>query len=104
MPKKKKRPRKNRTPRQGVPVLRKVTMEEAMRQPCMRCGRANDGREGWNGDWRQGVLLGLVCPDCQTPMENAEAEIKAATLDYVAGPNGEPMVRPKWESGHVQLS
>ncbi|MFF7415705.1 hypothetical protein [Streptomyces lydicus] len=29
-----------------------------------------------------GVLRGLLCPECQTPEENAEAEVKEATLDY----------------------
>ncbi|MFF9899128.1 hypothetical protein [Streptomyces longispororuber] len=28
------------------------------------------------------VLVGLLCPECQTPEENAEAEVEAAALDY----------------------
>lgn len=53
---------------------------------CTRCTRAcwkdADDAERWNIDFAQGCPVGYVCPECQTPEENAEAEVKAATLDY----------------------
>jgi len=49
---------------------------------CSRCRRRLRSITGWNTVFRQGVVVGLLCPDCQTPEENAEAEINAAGLDY----------------------
>lgn len=49
---------------------------------CSRCKRRQRTLDGWNGVFRDGVLVAVLCPDCQTPEENAEAEIHAATLDY----------------------
>jgi hypothetical protein len=42
-----------------------------------------------------GVVVGLLCPQCQTPEENAEAEINAATLIYEVGPDGRIGGRPR---------
>ena len=39
----------------------------------------------WNVTTSMGVITGYLCPTCQTPEENAEAEINEATLDYQAG-------------------
>jgi hypothetical protein len=44
---------------------------------------------------RAGVVVGALCPDCQTPEENAEAEINAATLEYQPDPHGRMTARPK---------
>ena len=33
-------------------------------------------------DVQAGRIVGYLCPDCQTPAENAEAEINEATLVY----------------------
>jgi hypothetical protein len=33
------------------------------------------GSGEWNATLRQGVVVGYLCPDCQTPEENAEAAI-----------------------------
>ncbi|MFJ3856146.1 hypothetical protein ACIPRL_07965 [Streptomyces sp. NPDC090085] len=53
---------------------------------CARCRRAcwSDSPDGprWNAEVRAGQVVGIECPDCQTPEENMEAELKAATLDY----------------------
>lgn len=53
---------------------------------CSRCTRAlwaaADDADRWNAEYDKGRLVGRICPDCQTPEENAEAEVKAATLDY----------------------
>ena len=52
---------------------------------CDRCGRryrnpAAFVTDEWNATLRQGVVVGYLCPDCQTPEENAEAAIDEATL------------------------
>ncbi|MDQ6854726.1 MAG: hypothetical protein M3046_13715 [Actinomycetota bacterium] len=41
---------------------------------------------GWSQRADKGRLTDeYMCPDCQTPEENAEAEINEATLDYRRG-------------------
>ena len=49
---------------------------------CDRCGRPNNDVEGeeWNMVIEGGFVVGLVCPDCQTPQENAEAVINESAL------------------------
>ncbi|WP_329103221.1 hypothetical protein [Streptomyces sp. NBC_01439] len=54
---------------------------------CIRCTRAcwkgaADALR-WNIEFAQGRPVGYLCPECQTPEENAEAEVNAATVDYV---------------------
>lgn len=49
---------------------------------CQRCSRRYRGQTNWNVVVDKGVTTGILCPDCQTPEENAEAEINEATLDY----------------------
>lgn len=55
----------------------------------LRCGRClrraprdleSEAAEDWNGQWRHGQLVLVLCPDCQTPDEVAEAEVNAAEL------------------------
>ena len=36
----------------------------------------------WNGEFERGVLVSVICPDCQTDAENAEAVIRESTTDY----------------------
>jgi hypothetical protein len=55
---------------------------------CDRCRRRCRRLEGWNVVGDKGVIVGHLCPDCQTPEENAEAEIKAATLNYFRDSQG----------------
>jgi hypothetical protein len=66
---------------------------------CDRCGRlfdlGHDDRNDWNVIARQGEAVGYLCPDCQTPEENAEAEIRAATLDYDTDAEGRIVGRVK---------
>lgn len=67
---------------------------------CDRCGRrcrSFQAAEQWNVTIVCGVAVGITCPDCQTPEENAEAAINEATLDYanigglfVGRPKGQP--------------
>jgi len=52
---------------------------------CSRCRRRMRRDDGWNMTFRGGFLIGHLCPECQSPEENAEAEINEATLDYAAG-------------------
>jgi hypothetical protein len=49
-----------------------------MKRECSSCGRPYRGQGDWNATLKQGVIGGLVCPDCQTPAQNAEAESNAA--------------------------
>ncbi len=49
---------------------------------CGRCRKKFRGRGEWNLVVRQGVVIRLLCPMCQTPQENAEAVVNESTLDY----------------------
>lgn len=52
-------------------------------QKCGRCGRRlRKDLDGWNGTFRNGRIVELLCPNCQTVDENVEAVINEATLDY----------------------
>ena len=57
---------------------------------CKGCGRRYRGDGEWNVEVSGGRGIWILCPGCQTPEENAEAEINAATLDYarVTTPSG----------------
>lgn len=51
---------------------------------CSRCSaRMRNHPERWNCTLRRGVVVGFLCPRCQTAEENAEAEVNEATLDYL---------------------
>lgn len=52
---------------------------------CSRCRKRMRRDDGWNVVYSKGFLTGYVCPGCQSPEENAEAEINEATIDYTAG-------------------
>lgn len=66
---------------------------------CMRCGkRMGDDLarfSEWNGEWKDGVLAGLVCPDCQTSEEYIMAEAEAVTSLYTVGDDGRVRQYPK---------
>lgn len=55
---------------------------------CSECNRRARSGAGWNCTMRSGVMAGYLCPTCQTPEQNAEAEINAATLNYGVDPAG----------------
>ncbi|MFJ2272302.1 hypothetical protein ACIOHO_39660 [Streptomyces sp. NPDC087849] len=68
---------------------------------CSRCGRAcweaAEDASRWNGEVDQGILVGLICPECQTPEEHIGAEVNESTLDYanaVPDAAGRPIVAP----------
>lgn len=75
-------------------------MPEAIRcTTCRRRYRATSPTAGgWNVTMRKGVVLGYLCPLCQTPEDNAEAEANAAMLDYYLDDDGRYRARPKAES------
>jgi hypothetical protein len=62
---------------------------------CDQCGRRYRGRGDWNVTVRAGVIVGALCPRCQTPEENAEAVIHESTLDYGEDGHGRLTGRPK---------
>ncbi len=49
---------------------------------CDRCDRRTRNVAGWNVTLEGGLPVGYLCPRCQTPEENAEAEVNEATTDY----------------------
>ena len=55
---------------------------------CDRCGRRTRNHAGWNAIFEQGRIVGHLCPNCQTPEENAEAAVNEATLAYSRGDDG----------------
>lgn len=55
---------------------------------CARCKRRCSSpysNNGWNSVWEMGRFSYYLCPDCQTPEENAEAEANWAGFDYASG-------------------
>jgi hypothetical protein len=62
---------------------------------CDRCNRRLRKLDGSNVIYDQGAIVGYLCPACQTPEENAEAEIKEATLSYFRDSEGHVLARPK---------
>jgi hypothetical protein len=62
---------------------------------CSRCDRRYRGQAEWNATLERGVIVGLLCLRCQTPEENAEAQINAATLVYGRDRFGRVTGRPK---------
>ncbi|WP_414120838.1 hypothetical protein [Corynebacterium nuruki] len=49
---------------------------------CDTCHRRYRGHGEWNATVNAGIVTGYTCPDCQTPEQNAEAVVNAATLGY----------------------
>lgn len=49
---------------------------------CSECRKVCRGTTGWNSVLKSGSLVGFLCPTCQTPEQNAEAEVNQATLEY----------------------
>lgn len=60
---------------------------------CTECGRIWRGEADWNAVVEGGKAVGVLCPKCQTPEENAEAEINEALLDYGYATDGRGNVR-----------
>lgn len=62
---------------------------------CSECNRRMRSTAGWNCTIKSGVIVGNTCPTCQTPEQNAEAEINEATLDYGQDQFGRVIGKPK---------
>lgn len=62
---------------------------------CRRCGK--EGLEAHTAAVlaSSGTVLGMVCHGCLTDLERAEAEIKAATMDFSVDADGRLVGRPK---------
>lgn len=42
---------------------------------CRQCKKRWRGQDGWNDDYIAGLVIGRVCPDCQTAEENLGAQV-----------------------------
>ncbi|MFC9769332.1 hypothetical protein [Rhodococcus jostii] len=62
---------------------------------CSRCRRRWRGAANWNITLDFGVPTEIICPDCQTPDEHAEAEINEATTE-VSVRSGRIAMHQKW--------
>ena len=62
--------------------LRKLTMQQIVKLPCLRCGRKKPHDRLLNFVAKDGVVTGVICGDCQTTEEYIEAEVHAAMIDY----------------------
>lgn len=67
---------------------------------CFRCGAREKIRKAvdWNGEFRNGRLVAVLCPACQTPEEDVEARVNEATLVYGADDRGRVIGRPKGDA------
>lgn len=71
---------------------------------CTRCGRSalpfEDRDSTWNLAWICGFLVEVICPSCQTPAEDLDAEL------FELSPNSRPIRRlpPGAYTGEQQLS
>ncbi len=76
-----------------------MTVPKVMK--CSRCGRRHRGQDDWNVTLKAGVVVGTLCPDCQTPAENAEAVINEATLRYARDKSGRVVGAPRTDDGEI---
>lgn len=65
---------------------------------CSRCGRRLRSMTGWNVNVVAGNVVDFICPACQSPEENAEAEINEATIRYSTDAFGRLVGTPKGAS------
>ncbi len=71
-------------------------------QKCERCTKRYRGAGDWNAILRDGEVVGVLCPACQTPEENSEAVVNQATVVYTRDAKGRTLGRAKGESGHFE--
>ncbi|MEE8727436.1 MAG: hypothetical protein SOI04_07885 [Bifidobacterium thermacidophilum] len=66
---------------------------------CGKCGRRFRERafdaECWNVTLHAGIITQVLCPDCQTPEQDMEAQVNEAMLDYSRNPAGQIIARMK---------
>jgi len=65
-----------------TPKVRKVTMADIAKMPCLRCGKRKPTDPMLNTMFSNGVVTGVVCGSCQTSDEHLEAEVHLAMIDY----------------------
>lgn len=51
---------------------------------CDRCKKRMRNGKDWNATFKAGVVVGHLCPHCQTAEETLEAMVNEATIDYTA--------------------
>ncbi|SCD44224.1 hypothetical protein GA0115253_1004730 [Streptomyces sp. Termitarium-T10T-6] len=67
---------------------------------CNRCGcyaprdLTSKAAENWTGKWENGRLALILCPQCQTPLENAAAEANDAELAVARAGGGQFLPDP----------
>lgn len=69
----------------------------------LRCGRCRKRlrnlhtveANGWNAVVDMGIVTAVLCPSCQTPLENLEAAVNDATTEVVGTVGGRLVGRPK---------
>ncbi|MFJ2568995.1 hypothetical protein ACIOYT_01050 [Streptomyces halstedii] len=67
---------------------------------CHRCGcyapkdLTSKAAENWSGKWEAGRLTHILCPPCQTPLENAAAEANDAELAVARADGGQFLPDP----------
>ncbi|WP_405479783.1 hypothetical protein [Streptomyces anulatus] len=67
---------------------------------CHRCGcyapknLTSKAAENWSGKWEAGRLTLILCPQCQTPLENAAAEANDAELAVARADGGQFLADP----------
>ena len=69
--------------------------------PCQRCGKRKPKDKLLNLTFKDGVVIGVVCGDCQTTEEYVEAEVHLAMIDYSTlhtNPSGQAVAQLKGES------
>lgn len=44
--------------------------------------------ELWNGEWKAGLLVAVLCPKCQTPEQDVEAQVNNMFTHYLGIVNG----------------
>ena len=66
---------------------------------CSTCGRRFRERafdaEFWNVELHAGIITRVLCPDCQTPEQDMEAQVNQAMLNYARNTSGQIIARTK---------
>lgn len=73
------------------------------RIPIIRCSRCRRRlrnlnlakADGWNAVFDMGIVTEIICPGCQTPLENAEAAVHDAMTEIVGVVGGRLVGRLK---------
>ncbi|MFJ1782529.1 hypothetical protein ACIOKA_38120 [Streptomyces anulatus] len=86
--------------RKKRPQKKRPQVRIGKRLRCHRCGRyapkdlTSKVAENWNGKWEGGRLALILCPQCQTPLENAAAEANNAEMAVARADGGQFLPDP----------